>query len=970
MTSITVYPSFTRRYFRIGLAAAVLLAGCAGVASAVTFQRIHWAGGDQRGMSIERTSDGGYITAGDWLVNNDRKIVLRKLDAFGQVQWTWVYESPGNDTAQSVRQTADGGYIIGGETSGSGAAFGILLLKTAPNGALQWARAYLGTAFTGVGGTVVRERSAGGYVVIGRRAGGGTQMSGVLLRLDPAGAVLCGEAFVDQRYGAGTYMSFNDVRENADGTFTIVGFTARQTQPPFESLALRVGPCGAPLWVRSFNLVPDSWTGEGLAAAANGDFIFTGAALNAAGLTDAWLVRTNAAGAPLWQELFPGWLDPRSVRETTAGDLVVTGQQTDGGILKTNAAGGFLFARTYGGANTDAVEEAIPTPDGGYAILGRSDSFTPPFGFYVIKTDPAGRSGCNEQSVQLGPVPHQVIREIPLTYIPNPEWTQAPVTGAQYQFEHTELCFDADCVRPPQNMTLWLPFDGGAPGNNIVAGNNGTLVNGPALGGGYVGTSLCFDGVDDYVNVPSYGAINAGFGHFSIDAWVKRSPNDNGVRVIVDKRRETGGFVRGYSFYLFNGLLCGQLANGIGTQFTNYNSLVAVPLDGQWHHVAMTVQRNSVTGGRFYIDGAPVGAPFDTSVRNGLLSTNAPFRVGSRSSSVSAIFLGCIDEVEFFRRVLTPAEVAGLYTAKADGKCRQVCHLPWDSPFCKNVNAITVTGYICNYTSTPQTYSYWFQGTPVGPGCTIAGPTSFTPASGTVTVPAGQCAPITVIIGRPSGMTAAGLVGCYEMLVQNTATGLSFSCHGSVQDRRDWCVKFPWDVIAIPIDFPAQLGPISVTNTGDVSATLRFRIVAIDADMMPDMQAISLNGLPPGVPYEDSITLPPNGEGFVNLTARFVEYNPANPYTILIEGDPGDGGYPEVLTSMMLENEILPAQAGDLNCDGRVNFDDINPFVLALSDRRGYEAAYPDCNWYNADCNGDDGVSFEDINAFVELLTG
>ncbi|MEW6251085.1 MAG: hypothetical protein AB1716_10590, partial [Planctomycetota bacterium] len=61
---------------------------------------------------------------------------------------------------------------------------------------------------------------------------------------------------------------------------------------------------------------------------------------------------------------------------------------------------------------------------------------------------------------------------------------------------------------------------------------------------------------------------------------------------------------------------------------------------------------------------------------------------------------------------------------------------------------------------------------------------------------------------------------------------------------------------------------------------------------------------------------------------------------------------------------------GDLNCDGRINFDDINPFVLALSDPQGYAAAFPDCTIRNGDTNLDGRVNFDDINPFVRLLTG
>jgi hypothetical protein len=71
-----------------------------------------------------------------------------------------------------------------------------------------------------------------------------------------------------------------------------------------------------------------------------------------------------------------------------------------------------------------------------------------------------------------------------------------------------------------------------------------------------------------------------------------------------------------------------------------------------------------------------------------------------------------------------------------------------------------------------------------------------------------------------------------------------------------------------------------------------------------------------------------------------------------------------------LRGEVVSGwKKGDLDCDGQVNFGDINPFVLALTGREQYERQYPDCEWLNADCNGDGTVDFGDINPFVDLLT-
>jgi hypothetical protein len=60
--------------------------------------------------------------------------------------------------------------------------------------------------------------------------------------------------------------------------------------------------------------------------------------------------------------------------------------------------------------------------------------------------------------------------------------------------------------------------------------------------------------------------------------------------------------------------------------------------------------------------------------------------------------------------------------------------------------------------------------------------------------------------------------------------------------------------------------------------------------------------------------------------------------------------------------------AGDLNCDGVVNFAELDLFIVALEGQLAWLAQFPDCPWLNADCNGDGTVSFEDIDPFVGLL--
>jgi len=73
--------------------------------------------------------------------------------------------------------------------------------------------------------------------------------------------------------------------------------------------------------------------------------------------------------------------------------------------------------------------------------------------------------------------------------------------------------------------------------------------------------------------------------------------------------------------------------------------------------------------------------------------------------------------------------------------------------------------------------------------------------------------------------------------------------------------------------------------------------------------------------------------------------------------------------AFMIRN-LTPIHRGDVNCDGEVDFGDINPFVLLLTNPAAWQAAYPHCPLLNGDVNEDGLVNFGDINPFVALLAG
>lgn len=77
--------------------------------------------------------------------------------------------------------------------------------------------------------------------------------------------------------------------------------------------------------------------------------------------------------------------------------------------------------------------------------------------------------------------------------------------------------------------------------------------------------------------------------------------------------------------------------------------------------------------------------------------------------------------------------------------------------------------------------------------------------------------------------------------------------------------------------------------------------------------------------------------------------------------------YRQQILDVIFEAHLL----GDLNGDGWINTEDINPFILALTNPAGFAAALPHVNLFAAaDINGDGKINTEDIAPFIALLTG
>jgi hypothetical protein len=94
---------------------------------------------DEGGRSVVQTSDGGYVVAGytySFGGVDSIDVYWFKTDSLGNILWTRTYGGDNHDIGHSIQQTSDGGFIIAGETRSfsSGTGFSdVYLIKTNPN---------------------------------------------------------------------------------------------------------------------------------------------------------------------------------------------------------------------------------------------------------------------------------------------------------------------------------------------------------------------------------------------------------------------------------------------------------------------------------------------------------------------------------------------------------------------------------------------------------------------------------------------------------------------------------------------------------------------------------------------------------------------------------------------------------------------------------------------------------------------
>ena len=231
----------------------------------------------------------------------------------------------------------------------------------------------------------------------------------------------------------------------------------------------------------------------------------------------------------------------------------------------------------------------------------------------------------------------------------------------------TNVTLIVDCRRGTYSsgLVVYWKFDEGSgttTRDSSVNNNTGTL-NGPSWINGKYGKALAFDGIDDYVGIPTLLSLSPT--SLTVTAWIK-SPFTHAGYIFY--HGDNGEFLLHNGERLRDGPVSGRFPDlasfSVKIQGTWYD-LYSPPLTpNAWHYITgVWIKGVSL---KIYVDGVLAGE--NTAIPDYYLFDPGPpyspsMGVYCRGVEQDTFFEGLIDEVRIYNRALSSEEIQALYAS-------------------------------------------------------------------------------------------------------------------------------------------------------------------------------------------------------------------------------------------------------------------------------------------------------------------
>lgn len=366
--------------------------------------------------NIQQTMDGGFILSastksidGNISVNNGaRDAWIVKLDIDGEIEWQKSYGGSNNDFISEIIQTDDSGFIMTGYSESNDGdllqnkgASDAWIVKLNNTGEVEWQQSYGGTKDEIT--NAIRQTIDGGYIIAGQS---NSNDGDVLLNHGKDDYWILklnsmGEIEWQRSYGGTSWESIKSIELTTDGGYVIAGHSTSNDGDVSTNYGnsdlwiVKINDTGDIIWEKSFggtklDRAPyiKSTTDNGYILAGS-SFSDDGIVSTNYGGADYWIIKLDDLGDIVWEKSFGGSDSEyvNDIQQTHDDGYIVIGstQSEDGDIsnpkgsidywvVKLNTDGAIEWEHSYGGSLTDYGYSVCQTTDNGFVIAGTSTS--------------------------------------------------------------------------------------------------------------------------------------------------------------------------------------------------------------------------------------------------------------------------------------------------------------------------------------------------------------------------------------------------------------------------------------------------------------------------------------------------------------------------------------------------------------------------------------------------------------------
>jgi len=357
--------------------------------------------------SFVQTSDNAFALTGNFPNEGyaDIDLYAIKTDSFGNEAWSMKFGGAKNQFGQSVLEDFDGGFLWLGSSQASG-ALQPYIVKTDASGKMLWS-----DELPYPGARNFSMAPDGGFFVWDSNTVG-DQSTYSLIKTDSQGVEVWSDAHSFYAWSGKGHIS------TSDGGFVIFGMTPEKSNLLREISLTKIDSEGLQLWAPQFgnNTARLDAAYKGLLETSDGGFIFIGEIIEPVpGSSHIYAMKIDSEGKQTWCNTYSyndiSHESATAVLETADNGFAILGVvYPEGGLdnndillVKIDASGDKLWAKTYGGAGRDSASWMQVLPDGGFLIGGGTGSFgSGSSDIYIIKTDSEGNVCQNAGCARVG----------------------------------------------------------------------------------------------------------------------------------------------------------------------------------------------------------------------------------------------------------------------------------------------------------------------------------------------------------------------------------------------------------------------------------------------------------------------------------------------------------------------------------------------------------------------------------------